>query len=93
MRKLSRTFLAVFLATTPTFAAPTPRDRVAAHPNQVRGDEITPEQQRAVERGLEWLAKQQRPDGSFGSEGMSPNAAITALAGLATITEISCQTI
>src|SRR5687768_16779038 len=28
---------------------------IAAQPNKVRGDEITPEQQRAVERGLKWL--------------------------------------
>ena len=50
---------------------------VAATPNQVRGDEITAEQQAAVARGLEFLASRQAPDGSLGPPG------ITALGGLA----------
>ncbi|CAN5679700.1 terpene cyclase/mutase family protein [soil metagenome] len=83
MRKVIPIFAAMSFAIAPALAAPQPRDRLAAQPNQVRGDEITPEQQKAVERGLEWLAKQQKADGSFGGEGMAPNAAITALAGLA----------
>ena len=54
-----------------------------AEPNQVRGDEITPAQQAAVERGLAWLASHQGKDGSFGGNGAARHAGITALAGLA----------
>ncbi len=54
---------------------------IAAQPNQVRGDEITPRQQLAVEKGLQWLADHQGADGSFG-QGLH-QAAITSLAGLA----------
>ena len=58
---------------------------IAAEPNVVRGDEITPAQKRSVERGLEWLARRQSQDGSFttGMQGYSNQAAITALAGIA----------
>ena len=57
----------------------------AQRPNQVRGDEITPQQQAAVEKGLEYLASHQAANGSFGSSyGESDgHAGITALAGLA----------
>jgi len=58
-------------------------DHIAAVPNQVRGDEITTGQQRAVEKGLRWLAGQQAADGSFGVGQQGQGAAITALAGLA----------
>jgi hypothetical protein len=56
-------------------------DKIAARPNQVRGDEITPNQAKAVTNGLEWLARAQAPDGSYnkGSSGV----AITSLAGIA----------
>src|SRR5262249_48652868 len=58
--------------------------KIAAQPNQVRGDEITPAQQRAVERGLAWLAEHQGADGSFGATGVVPRpAGISALGGLA----------
>jgi prenyltransferase beta subunit len=50
-------------------------------PNVARGDEITPAQKRAVERGLAWLARRQPPGG--GAAGYSNHAGITALAGLA----------
>ncbi|HXR43245.1 MAG TPA: prenyltransferase/squalene oxidase repeat-containing protein, partial [Pseudolysinimonas sp.] len=59
---------------------PTPK---LAEPNQVRGDEITPQQQAAVERGLAWLASHQGKDGSYGGNGAARHAGITALAGLA----------
>ena len=58
-------------------------DKIAAVPNQVRGDEITPAQQHAVEKGLAWLADHQAADGSFGVGQQGAGAAITALAGLA----------
>lgn len=54
-----------------------------AKPNAVRGDEITPQQQEAVEKGLAFLASRQGADGGYDSEGLGQNAAITALAGLA----------
>ncbi|MDB5334180.1 MAG: Prenyltransferase [Phycisphaerales bacterium] len=65
-------------------ARPGPKD-IADRPSQVRGDEITPAQQVAVEKGLAWLAKKQSGDGSFntGMQGYSNHAGITALAGLA----------
>jgi prenyltransferase beta subunit len=59
------------------------KPKLADRPSQVRGDEITPEQQRAVERGLDWLASRQSPDGSYGAQGMGKNPAVTSLAGLA----------
>src|SRR5215212_1149958 len=54
---------------------------IAAQPNQVRGDEITPKTQEAIERGLAYLARSQARNGSW-SEGWS-GAGITGLAGLA----------
>ncbi len=55
---------------------------IAAHANQVTGDEITPPQKRAVERGLAWLAEHQGPDGSFRGNG-GKHSGITALAAIA----------
>jgi hypothetical protein len=58
---------------------------VALMPNQVRGDEYTPESLRATERGLAWLAKRQAPDGSYsrGDGTTTGHAGVTALAALA----------
>lgn len=54
-------------------------------PGIMRGDEFTPAQQAAVEKGLERLASRQARDGSFGSAGagFGATSAITGLAGLA----------
>ena len=52
-------------------------------PNAVRGDEITPKQKAAVEKGLIWLANHQGKEGSYGGDGMGRHAGITGLAGLA----------
>jgi hypothetical protein len=79
-------FLMALLIAQPaarSFAADPPSGHIAAVPNQVRGDEITPAQQHAVEKGLEWLAQEQAADGSFGVGQQGAGAAITALAGLA----------
>ncbi|HEY3244355.1 MAG TPA: prenyltransferase/squalene oxidase repeat-containing protein [Phycisphaerae bacterium] len=47
-------------------------------------EELTPETLRAIEGGLEWLSKQQQPDGSFGALSQyGKHVGITALAGLA----------
>ena len=65
--KTTALLLAIALA-TPVRAQPTsaPAARakeigIAANPNQVRGDEITPDQRRAVEKGLAWLASRDDP--------------------------------
>jgi hypothetical protein len=44
---------------------------------------VTPEADRAIQSGLAWLAKQQEPNGSFGSGTYRGNIAVTSLAGLA----------
>jgi prenyltransferase beta subunit len=58
---------------------------IADRPNQVRGDEITPQQQLAVQKGLAWLASRQQADGSFGvgGGGYGATSGITALSGIA----------
>ncbi|MDP9172389.1 MAG: terpene cyclase/mutase family protein [Planctomycetota bacterium] len=58
--------------------------KLAAQASQVDGTEITPDQEHAVALGLEYLAKHQSPDGSFGnSGGYGATVAITSLSGLA----------
>src|SRR5438034_11630990 len=59
------------------------KPQVAGAPNVVRGDEITPKQKEAVEKGLIWLANHQGKEGSYGGDGMGRHAGITGLAGLA----------
>lgn len=44
---------------------------------------VTPETDRAIERGLSYLIRQQHTNGSFGSNQYTDNIAITSLAGLA----------
>lgn len=58
---------------------------LADAPNQVRGDELTPEVKRAIERGLERIASRQQADGNFGltEDSYGAKSAITSLAGLA----------
>ena len=38
---------------------------IAKNPNQVKGDEITPAQKQAVDKGLAWLAKRLQENGSL----------------------------
>src|SRR5687767_13553296 len=86
MRSLLHILIVVALVAAPSRAADAPAKKpdLAERPNQVRGDEITPQQQEAVRRGLSWLAAHQQPDGSFGAGGgAGKHAGITALAGLA----------
>ncbi len=83
-RRYLKFFLAFVLSATTAHAAKPNADKLAANPNQVRGDEITPAQQEAVKRGLRWLADHQDRDGSYGAGGGSTkNTAVTALAGIA----------
>ncbi|GIW94308.1 MAG: hypothetical protein KatS3mg110_2349 [Pirellulaceae bacterium] len=44
---------------------------------------MTPDVQRAIDRGLAYLASRQNPDGSFGRGGYGWNVAVVALAGMA----------
>ena len=44
---------------------------------------MTPQLDKAVEKGLEFLATRRRPDGSFGTGAYTGNVAITSLAALA----------
>jgi Squalene-hopene cyclase C-terminal domain/Prenyltransferase and squalene oxidase repeat len=44
---------------------------------------LTPETDRAIKTGLGWLARNQSPDGSYGSSTYRGNIAVTSLAGLA----------
>jgi len=77
-RLIAAVVLIALAATTARGAAP------ATSPSQVIGNEITPAQQQAVERGLAWLAARQQRNGSYGAYGSSQgHAGITALAGLA----------
>ncbi len=90
-RRLSVTLLAAVTALSPLVPSAMAQAKkatpggIADQPNKVRGDEITPEQKLAVEKGLAWLASKQAGDGSFnaGMHGYSNHAGITALAGLA----------
>lgn len=52
-------------------------------PERTAAQMITPKTEEAIERGLAWLAKRRRADGSFGSGAYRGNAAVTALCGLA----------
>lgn len=49
---------------------------------QPSADFATPESERAIERGLAWLAQRQNSDGSFGSGTYRGNVAVTSLAAL-----------
>ena len=79
MRPILTQTIASSIALASVAAAPRKVEdpKLSDRPNQVTGDEITPAQQKAVAQGLAYLAARQRPDGSFGSSG------ITALAGIA----------
>ncbi len=44
---------------------------------------ITPETDTAIKNGLTWLARNQNPDGSYGTSTYRGNIAVTSLAGLA----------
>ncbi len=78
--------LLLLIIAAPLFAADPPKpdvnpDGVAVHANQLRGDEITPRQQEAVQKGLAWLAQHQAADGSFRGQA-GKHAGVTALAAI-----------
>lgn len=68
-------------------AMPSGADRAAAQeptsPEASAAELMTPATQRAIERGLAYLAVRQHPDGSFGSGGYTRNVAVCSLAGMA----------
>ncbi len=90
-RKLLLSLAAVAASSTlPARAQEKPKEKenaaakkigIAAQPNQVRGDEITPAAQAAIEKGLAFLSSRQARDGSWSAG--SSGAGITGLAGLA----------
>ncbi len=56
-------------------------------PEQTAVQMVTVGAERAVERGLQFLASQQQEDGSFGARGYSRNVGVVALGGLAFMAE------
>lgn len=68
----------------PTEVETTPRpDGSSSAQNKAMADEITPQLDAAVTRGLDALAKLQNTDGSFGQGRYGRNVAVTALSALA----------
>lgn len=53
------------------------------NPEHLAAEFITPQAQRAIDRGLGFLAGQQREDGSFGDGGYPRDVAVCGLAGMA----------
>jgi hypothetical protein len=78
-----RLLLSVLALLAPFVAPAAGQEKSLPKPNQVRGDEITPAQRDAVEKGLGWLAARQGADGNLSGNTGGKNAGITALGGLA----------
>ncbi len=83
MKRVSRIFATAIVGAISASALAQEAPAVADRPNQVTGEELTPATKQAIERGLQWLAKRQMNDGSFGGGGMSAQSAVTSLAALA----------
>jgi hypothetical protein len=66
----------------PSVPVAPPAGAPAAPASPIAGDEFTPQATQAIERGLEFLAKSQMPDGSVGQSGFA-DTGITSLAGIA----------
>jgi subtilisin family serine protease len=56
-------------------------------PGRARGEDPPPEVRKAVEKGLNWLAKNQAPDGHWEANGGQYPTTMTALAGMALLME------
>jgi prenyltransferase beta subunit len=80
-----RAFLSRSLAAAAAMSGLLPHRAVAEREDTERtGVEfVTPDAQRALERGLTFIAQQQHEDGSFGSSGYSRDVAVCGLAGMA----------
>ncbi|MCC6323095.1 MAG: terpene cyclase/mutase family protein [Phycisphaerales bacterium] len=72
---------------TPTDPAKPPAETVKSAENAAIANEITPELDEAIARGIEFLCKEQQPDGSFGSGRYAKNVAVTSLACLALLAD------
>jgi hypothetical protein len=81
-RRLAGTLTAL-LCLTAALTASAPPDQTAAPGGAAAKDMVTPDAQRAIERGLAYLAGSQQRDGSWGERQYDANVAITSLAGLA----------
>src|SRR5690349_24888143 len=55
--------------------------------NPVRAEQLAPEYQAAVKKGLEWVAKQQHRDGHWEANGGQYPSAMTALGGMVLLME------
>ena len=55
--------------------------------NQLRAEELAPQYRGAIQKGLEWVAKQQHRDGHWEANGGQYPSAMTALAGMALLME------
>lgn len=62
---------------------PVKKDDIVTAQNNALADEITPELDEAIAKGLESLASEQNADGSFGGGRYTKNVAVTALSCLA----------
>ncbi|MFN4260332.1 MAG: hypothetical protein ACK4RK_13630 [Gemmataceae bacterium] len=60
---------------------------VCVGPRASRADEIPPEYQAAIHKGLKWLADNQQPDGHWDGNGGQYPTSMTALAGMALLME------
>jgi hypothetical protein len=80
---LSHSALAMLGAAGSAFALPTETRENAIPDGSASKDMITPEADRAIERGLAYLANVQAQDGSFGVRPYEGNIAITSLGALA----------
>ncbi len=78
MTNMTRTLYFILALLGPELAAAEQAD-----PKHMAAEHMTPAADRAIERGMQWLARQQRDDGSLGSGAYRGNVAITALGGLA----------
>jgi hypothetical protein len=71
-------------AAVPPRGEGSPEDKTRGAENNALADEMTPELEAAVARGMAWLAARQNADGSFGEQRQwGPSVAITALSGIA----------
>ncbi|MCH8921617.1 MAG: terpene cyclase/mutase family protein [Planctomycetes bacterium] len=75
--------LALVAAMLLAVAPPSVQAQQSDDHEQTAGQLITRETDRAIDRGLAYLAARQHDDGSFGSGGYSRNVAVCALSGMA----------
>lgn len=77
----------VFLALTVLAGLAPPARAISEEGASGDGQLVTPKAAEGIERGLRYLVSRQHPDGSFGSGAYRGNTAVTALAGMALVSE------